>query len=272
MRGEHREGQAIWIVLKCFHVSLQPGFALGVSDKYGYPTSSVGLLVREHSVDELTDEEFAVMHVTLPTSFDGGDIKLGICGRESQVLFGGPTRTQTWISCHAWSAGTASSTLPITEGTRIFLEYSICHNRGVPPIFSRLDPPLTRLQLLLIRWKQDRYRGPQKLIYLLEYMPPTHGEDLQGVDLIYSQALKTLGDVFGFRIGLANVSSRVVAHAAAENGPADISKKIGPLIDWDGVHVTSDLQWDMAGSEIVQPNFWEEIEGRPCWLVEEEVG
>lgn len=216
---------------------------------------------------------FATLVITLPSNFIGGTFEVREGG--SATLVHSEHQSSSTLAI-GWLHGLEVSSSPITQGSRACLVYDLFYPQGtLLPTLTSVHPGVKELKNILSAWNDLGYKGPQKLVCLLD---DTYGclriSALRGQDRQLAEALLLVAADCGFKVGLGSIAaespgrggdcnrsgSNLAKFLADETGAKIIIKE---LFKMDGRLMIGDVNFDPE-REAVPRNLVDSIfEGAP---------
>ncbi|KDQ15312.1 hypothetical protein BOTBODRAFT_187419 [Botryobasidium botryosum FD-172 SS1] len=160
-----------------------------------------------HQDTEKVDGMFATMIVILPSAYTGGAAHLSHADLSTTIDSSAGSLSST--SVMAWYTDVTHEIKPVTSGYRLALSYNLIHTTSaLRPSLPNVQGPLLQLRNALLTWKQAGYRGPPKIVYLLDHkysLANLRGSALKGTDAHLASLLDVLARELDFCLGLATV-------------------------------------------------------------------
>ncbi|KZT35176.1 hypothetical protein SISSUDRAFT_1064684 [Sistotremastrum suecicum HHB10207 ss-3] len=148
---------------------------------------------------------FGTFVIVLPILFEGGQLHLSHSGQTK--IFESSINSEFSTSILAWYTDVRHEVKPITSGYRLALSYNLITPTGIPRLrLSDSSAVVLAVRGVLDSWRQNVYRGPSRLAYVLSHKYSSFGIGsgvLKGSDVQIVDVLRSLADECGFRVYLA---------------------------------------------------------------------
>ncbi|KAF7323327.1 WW domain-containing protein [Mycena chlorophos] len=260
------------VVLKVIWRKLAPQCA-------GLQLSLQSLILWEHSANPVAydctqrqqsdTEEFASIHVILPSTYTGGAVQLSFAGSPEQYDLSPTSSFST--SFVAWYHDVDCKIKPLESGRRLALSYRIFAAGGPRPMLPIMSDKLQDLRRFLRRWSGLPEHDPDNTPSIIAY-PLTHeyrDDDLRADTLKLEDRhkvihLKALCDEMGFQLGLATLDDHLIG-TADETGGKDAQGRpkrmlrvnarrltINEVCDFDGMPIQSMTKLELEEGDLVK--------------------
>ncbi|KAI0756099.1 hypothetical protein C8Q80DRAFT_1264201 [Daedaleopsis nitida] len=179
--------------------------------------------------DNACARAFATLVIVLPSTFDGGSLRVTYGDRSETYDYS--VHTAANLTVLAWRTGAQAEFAPLSDGYHLALCYQIIPTTGSPvPAITLQDEVVSRLRQVLSRWNAMRSESkpaPTKLIHLLRNKYSRDVElrhdILKGADARTVLLLANVGKLHGFSVGLAHMTC--VVHGCAANEECGVYKE-----------------------------------------------
>ncbi|KAJ7118893.1 hypothetical protein C8R44DRAFT_982620 [Mycena epipterygia] len=163
-------------------------------------------------------DEFATIHVILPSFYTGGNVQLSFSGCSENYDLSATSSFST--SLVAWYHGVECGIKPVESGRRLALSYHLVAGEGPRPRLPAMPEKLHDLRRFLRKWSDIQEYEPDAAPSIIAY-PLTHeyrDNDLRADTLKLEDRhkvihLKTLCDELGFQLGLAMLDDHLIGTA-----------------------------------------------------------
>ncbi|KAJ6450314.1 hypothetical protein C8R47DRAFT_1329903 [Mycena vitilis] len=214
-------------------------------------------------------DEFATIHVILPSFYAGGNVQLSFAGCSENYDLSATSSFST--SLVAWYHGVDCLIKPVESGRRLALSYRLVRGDDAPPPGL---PPMTEklldLRRFLRKWSGIQESNPDAAPSIIAY-PLLHeyrDDDLRADTLRLEDRhkvihLKGLCDELGYQLGLATLDDHLIG-TADENSKRDGQGRprmlrvnnrrltIKEVFDFDGLPLVGMTKLELNESDLVK--------------------
>ncbi|KAJ7149059.1 hypothetical protein C8R43DRAFT_1007990 [Mycena crocata] len=226
--------------------------------------------IEEYECTEISKrpaDEFATIHVILPSFYTGGNVQLSFSGSSENYDLSATSSFST--SLITWYHGVECSIKPVETGRRLALVYSLLAGDGPRPKLPAMPDKLLDLRRFLRKWSDIQEYEPDAAPSIIAY-PLRHeyrDNDLRADTLKLEDRhkvihLKNLCDELGFQLGLATLDDHLIgtadetAHRDGQGRPRMLRVNnrrltIKEVFDFDGVSLPGMTKLEFNESDLV---------------------
>ncbi|KAJ7494477.1 hypothetical protein B0H11DRAFT_2277207 [Mycena galericulata] len=213
-------------------------------------------------------DEFATIHIILPSVYTGGHVQLSFAGSVENYDLSATSSFST--SLVAWYHGVECSIKPVESGRRLALSYHLVAGDGPRPMLPAMPEKLLDLRRFLRQWSDIQEYEPDAAPSIIAY-PLQHeyrDNDLRADTLKLEDRhkvihMKGLCDELQFQLGLATLDDHLIGTADeasnrdGQGRPRMLRVNIRRLtikevFDFDGVPLTGLTKLELKETDLVK--------------------
>ncbi|KAJ7651872.1 hypothetical protein B0H17DRAFT_1186547 [Mycena rosella] len=216
-----------------------------------------------------TTDDFATIHIILPSTYTGGHVQLSFAGSSENYDLSATSSFST--SLVAWYHGVDCLIKPVESGRRLALSYHLVAGDGPRPSLPAMSEKLLDLRRFLRKWSDIQEYEPDAAPSIIA-CPLRHeyrDNDLRADTLRLEDRhrvihLKVLCDELDFQLGLATLDDHLIgtadegANRDGQGRPRMLrvnSRRltIKEVLDFDGVPLSGLTKLELTDTDLVKP-------------------